>query len=166
MSASRHLLLDETRIQRTLRRMAYEIWERTSDEQALTFVGIRDSGLAVAQSLAALVREISGMAVDVVPLSLDKKAPLRHPPVVDADLFGRSVVLVDDVANSGRTLFYALGPLLRFELRSLLIAVLVERQHKAFPITPDVVGHAVSTTLQEHIDVESNGDAVLAAYLH
>lgn len=166
MSAQRHLLLDADRIQRALRRMAYEIWERVSDQQSVTFIGIQKSGLAVAQSLAALLREISGMEVVVLPLSMDKKAPVENVPVLDADLTDRSVVLVDDVANSGRTLFYALRPLLAFRLQSLLIAVLVDRQHKAFPITPDVVGHAVSTTLQDHIEVESEGDSVLGAYLH
>jgi pyrimidine operon attenuation protein/uracil phosphoribosyltransferase len=146
--------------------MAFEIWERSSEETELTFIGIQQGGLAVAHCLAAALREVSGIKVEVMPMRLDKRDPVRNPPKLDADLSRKSVVLVDDVANSGKTLFYALGPLTPFKLRSVLIAVLVDRKHKAFPITPDVVGHALSTTLQDHIEVEADGDKVLGAYLH
>jgi pyrimidine operon attenuation protein/uracil phosphoribosyltransferase len=74
-------------------------------------------------------------------------------------------LLVDDVANSGKTLLYAMKPLLEFSLKKILVAVLVDRKHKSFPISPDIVGHSIATTLQEQIIVESNGTKITGAYL-
>lgn len=75
------------------------------------------------------------------------------------------MVLVDDVTNSGRTLLYAMRPLLDFNLKKIMIAVLVDRKHKSFPVSPDIVGHSIATTLQEHIEVECKGEEIMAAYL-
>ena len=96
---------------------------------------------------------------------MNKKQPLHDEIKINEDLSGRSVVLVDDVANSGKTLLYALKPLLAYELKKILIAVLVDRKHKSFPISPDIVGHTVATTLQEHIEVEHHNNDITAAYL-
>ncbi len=160
-----NLLLSAEMINRKLKRMAYEIWERHSSEKQVTFLGIEHSGTVIAEVLAGELRRISPLEVAVITLTMDKKNPLDAPPALDQNLDGASVVLIDDVANSGKTLFYALGPLMHTALKSLSIAVLVDRKHKRFPITPDIVGHAVATTLEEHIEVVSEGDRVTGAYL-
>jgi pyrimidine operon attenuation protein/uracil phosphoribosyltransferase len=119
----------------------------------------------VAFSLAERLRTISGLQVDVINVKMNKKAPLSDDISIDADLNGRSVVLVDDVAMSGKTLLYALKPLLSYELKRIMIAVLVDRTHKEFPISPDIIGHSIATTLQEHILVEADNNEITAAYL-
>jgi pyrimidine operon attenuation protein/uracil phosphoribosyltransferase len=131
--------------------MAYQIWEHNSKEQSVTLAGIQGSGMAVAENLAAFLKEISPLQVDLLELKMNKKQPLSNDSTLQADLTGRSVILVDDVANSGKTLLYGLKPLLSYELKRIMIAVLVDRKHKSYPVSADIVGHTVATTLQEHI---------------
>ncbi|MBL7720112.1 MAG: phosphoribosyltransferase [Flavipsychrobacter sp.] len=161
----RTLILDNTRIDKKLQRMAYQIWERNSNETSVLLVGIQGGGLAVANNIAARLRKISPLNVEVASLKMNKRQPLAENMHLDADLTGRSVVLVDDVANSGKTLLYALKPLLNYELKKIMIAILVDRKHKTFPVSPDIVGHSIATTLQEHILVETNNNEIEAAYL-
>ncbi|OJW84388.1 MAG: hypothetical protein BGO69_11590 [Bacteroidetes bacterium 46-16] len=165
MNKQRILILDKERIDRKLQRMAYELWENNSKENEITLIGIEGSGLAVAQSLASRLRDISPLQVDVRAMKINKRKPLSGEIKVDMDLSGRSVILVDDVANSGKTLLYALKPLLDHEPSHIMIAVLVDRKHKSFPVSPDIVGHTVATTMKEHIEVETKGDEIIAAYL-
>jgi pyrimidine operon attenuation protein / uracil phosphoribosyltransferase len=165
MSKERILILDKERIGWKLQRMAYEIWEHNSNEKKVMLVGIHGSGLAVANALAAKLKAISPLQVEVVTLKINKRKPLAGDIAIDVDLSGSSVVLVDDVANSGKTLLYALRPVLDFELKKVMVAVLVDRKHKSFPVSPDIVGHSVATTLQEHIEVETGNGEIIAAYL-
>lgn len=165
MAKERILILDKERIGYKLQRMAYQVWEHNSKADSVTLVGVEGSGLVVAKNLAKRIEEISPLKVDVLSLSLNKKKPLSKEIKLSEDLTGRSVVLVDDVANSGKTLLYALRPLLDHELKSIQVAVLVDRKHKSFPVSPDIVGHTIATTLQEHIEVETKGENIEAAYL-
>lgn len=166
MNQERILILDEEQISWKLRRMAYQIWEQNSNASSVTFIGIEKAGMAVARNLSRIFGEISGVASNLLPLKINKKNPLEDQLRISEPLDGRSVVLVDDVANSGKTLLYALKPILEFEPGKVLIAVLVDRKHKAFPISPDIVGHTVSTTLKDHIEVQHEGERITAAYLH
>lgn len=165
MNKERVLILDKQRIDWKLKRMAYQVWEHNTDVHEITIIGIERAGMAVANSLGKLLNEISGLNIKLISLKMNKKEPLTDMPVIEENLDGKSIVLVDDVANSGRTLLYALKPLLNYSPSRIMIAVLVDRKHKSFPITPDIVGHAVSTTLQEQITVEHDGDDIMAAYL-
>jgi len=165
MEKERILILDRQQIDRKLQRMAYEIWEHNSNEQGIVLIGIESGGVAVAKSLAARLKKISPLTVDMLSLKLNKKQPLKDVIQVNADLSGKSVVLADDVANSGKTLLYALKPLLDQEPAKIMVAVLVDRKHKSFPVTPDIVGHSISTTLQEHIVVECQADGSMEAFL-
>lgn len=165
MNKERVLILDQEHINWKLQRMAYQIWEHNSDETHITLIGVIGSGLAVANSLAERLRKICPLQIDVVAININKKKPLADEIKVTQDVSGHSVVVVDDVANSGKTLLYALRPLLDFEVKKVMIAVLVDRKHKSFPITPDIVGHSIATTLHEHIEVETDNEHIIAAYL-
>ena len=99
MAKKRILILDKERIGFKLQRMAYQVWEHNSKAEAVTLIGVEGSGFAVAQSLAKRIREISPLKVNVLSLSLNKKKPLSKEIKVPEDISGRSVVLVDDVAN-------------------------------------------------------------------
>ena len=161
----RVLILDEERIGRKLQRMAYQIWEHNSKEPEMCFVAIQGAGTAVAAELARRVREISPMTVTIYPLKVNKKDPLNGTESLPEALSGKSVLLIDDVANSGRTMLYAMLPLLPLRPARIMTAVLVVRKHKSFPISADIVGHTVATTLQDHIEVVIEQDRIAGAYL-
>lgn len=165
MKPERILILDRERIGWKLQRMAYQIWEHNSNEQQVTLIGIEQAGAALARDLGERLRQISPLDVLVHSLKVNKRDPLADPITISEDLNGKSIVLVDDVANSGRTLLYALRPVLDYKPSRIMIAVLVDREHKAFPVTPDIIGHSIATTLQENIVVELDGDTINAAYL-
>ena len=165
MGKQRTIILDKERINWKMQRMAYQVWENYSHEESITLIGIEGSGTIVAKSLERRLKEISPLKVETIIVKLNKRKPLSDEIVISEDLTGKAIVLVDDVANSGKTLLYALAPILQYEPKKVMIAVLVDRRHKSFPITPDIVGHSVSTTLQEHIDVETEGEYITAAYL-
>lgn len=158
-------ILDKEKIAYKLRRMAYEIWERNSDEKEITLVGIEQGGKVIADNLATLLKEISPLKVQVISVIINKKNPLNHALDFEDNLTGRSIVLVDDVANSGKTITYSLHALLSFDLKKVMVAVLVDRKHKSFPIASDIVGLSVATTLQEHIEVEIEKGKVKSVYL-
>lgn len=159
------LILDEDRISRKIKRMAFEIWEHNSNEKEVHLVGIAGAGLFVAQELARNLKEISPLDIKLHSLKINKKEPLKESAEWKENLDGKSVVLIDDVANSGKTLLYAMKPMLDFELKKIRVAVLVDRKHKAFPVSPDIVGHTLATTLQEHIEVIFENEKIAGAYL-
>jgi pyrimidine operon attenuation protein/uracil phosphoribosyltransferase len=165
MDKNKVLILDKEQIDSKLQRMAYEVWEHNSNETGITLIGVETTGMTVAQSLANRIRTISPLQVDVLSVKMNKRKPLAENITIDTDLTNKSVVLVDDVSNSGKTLLYALRPILDYETSKILVAVLVERKHKAYPLSPDIVGHTVSTTIQEHIEVEAQNGDITGAYL-
>lgn len=158
-------ILDKDSTARKLRRLAFEIVERNYDEQQLFFAGIRQSGLIVAKLLAEQVMEISNIHVELVEVSLDKKYPVEVILDREIGFNNQSILLIDDVANSGKTMLYALKPFLQFQPRKIQTLVLVERTHKTFPVQPDYVGLSVATTLEEHIYVELTDTEITGAYL-
>lgn len=165
MKKKKIIILDKERIAYKLRRMAYEIWEHNSDEKEIILIGIENGGKTVADNLGALLTEISPLKVTVLAVSINKKNPLNHALDFEVNLTGKSVVLVDDVTNSGKTITYSLHAILSYNLKRLMVAVLVDRKHKSFPVASDIVGLTIATTLQEHIEVEITGNEITSVYL-
>lgn len=158
-------ILDKETTLLKLKRLAYEIAERNYNEQQLFFAGIRQSGYTVATLLAKEVMEISNIHVELVEIIMDKRYPVEVFLDREIGFNNQSVVIIDDVANSGKVMLYALKPFLSFQPKQIQTLVLVERTHKVFPIQPDYVGLSVATTLEEHIYVELEGDEITGAYL-
>ncbi len=158
-------ILDKETTLRKLKRLAYEIAERNYTEQQMFFAGIRQSGFTVAKLLAKEVMEISNIHVELVEIIMDKRYPVEVLLDREIGFNNQSVVIIDDVANSGKVMLYALKPFLNFQPKQIQTLVLVERTHKTFPIQPDYVGLSVATTLEEHIYVELEGDEITGAYL-
>lgn len=158
-------ILDKETTARKLKRLAFEIAERNYNEQQMFFAGIRQSGLTVAKLLAKEVMDISNIHVELVEVTLDKKYPVEVFFDREIGFNNQSILLIDDVANSGKTMLYALKPFLNFQPKKIQTLVLVERTHKTFPIQPDYVGLSVATTLEEHIYVEQEGEEITGAYL-
>ncbi len=157
MTRERSLILDSVQIAQKLMRMAHEIHENNYMEKELTLVGVVGRGSEVAARLGKLLSSISDLTVFVEKIELDKEKPLNSEVTFSGELKslkGKSVVLVDDVLNSGRTLIYAAKFLLDAEPKKLATAALVDRFHRKFPIRADFVGLTLSTNLKEHISVE------------
>jgi len=151
-----NLILDESQIQSKIKRIAYEIYEDNFKEKKLVVAGIEDRGYRVAQLLAKELVTISTIQVLLVKVSVDKKSILNSNIELDCNpklLKNKSIILVDDVLNTGKTLAYSLKPFLNLEIKKLVIAVLVNRSHILFPIMATYTGYELSTTINEHIDV-------------
>lgn len=137
--------------------MAYEIAERNAAEPLLLLAGIKDNGTVIAHKLKAMLAGIFSGTVEVLEVELNKRQPGEVKLSGDFDFNGKTIILVDDVANSGKTMLYALKPFLQFHPARIQTLALVERTHKAFPIQPDYVGLSLATTVQEHIYVDVEG---------
>lgn len=162
---AKNYILDEVIVEKKLRRMALEILENNPDEDILILAGIRESGSVVAKCIQQMLAEIGQVKTEVISISLDKREPKEVTLSREIDLTGKVVIVIDDVANSGRTLLYALKPFLAYHPKKIQALVLVGRSHNSFPVHPDYVGLSVATTLQEHIYVEVSEDKVLGAYM-
>lgn len=149
-----------------LRRMALQVVEDNYTETQLILIGIKASGSVIAAKVGQYIKEVFTGEVVLLELSMDKKHPLNISLNSDMDLNDKTIVLIDDVANSGRTMLYALKPLLNQLPKKVQTLALVERTHKSFPVDVDYVGFSVSTTLDEHILVEVADGEVTGAWLN
>lgn len=149
------LVLNHKQIQQKIIRIAYEIYERNVAEQGVVVAGITGMGYVLSGLLVEKLREISPLKVDQIKILLDKTAVVLGDVTLseNLDFGGKCVIVVDDVLNTGRTLVYALQPFLSEPVKKVEIAVLVNRSHKLFPVTPDYTGYELATTLSEHITV-------------
>ncbi len=161
----KNYILTKEVAQKKLQRMAYEIVERNAGESHLILAGIKDSGLIIAKKIKDLLQPIFKGELSLIEISLDKRNPTEINISPSIDLNDKIIIVTDDVVNSGKTLLYALKPFLSFHVKKIQTLVLVERTHKAFPVTSDYVGLSVATTVQEHIVVETEGGEILGAYL-
>lgn len=162
--ANRTTVLDSETAKRKIERIAWEIYERHIDESELYVIGIAESGYKLAQRILDNITRISPLKCELLKLEVDKKDPAADI-IMDAggiELDGKSVVIVDDVLNSGSTLIYAVKYILDWKVKRCMTAVLVDRSHKRFPIKADVKGVSLSTSLQEHVQVEFEGESATA----
>jgi pyrimidine operon attenuation protein/uracil phosphoribosyltransferase len=164
------LLLDGEAIGRTLSRIAHEIIERNDDLDAVALVGIHTRGVPLSQRLRRLVEERTGVELGLGQLDItfhrddvhvrEGNAPRRRQPVVrdtklDFELEGRTVILVDDVLYTGRTIRAAIDALLDYGRPARVqLAVLADRGHRELPIRPDYVGKNLPTARDERVQVQ------------
>jgi pyrimidine operon attenuation protein/uracil phosphoribosyltransferase len=148
-----------------LRRMALQVVEQNYTEIQLVLIGIKNNGTVIAEKISQYIKEVFTGEVLVLELSMDKKHPLEISLNSDMDFNDKTIVLIDDVANSGRTMLYALKPLLQQLPKKIQTLALVERTHKTFPVDVDYVGFSVSTTADENIKVEVENGDVIGAWL-
>ncbi|MBI1317030.1 phosphoribosyltransferase [bacterium] len=157
MQANQTVLLGAEEIRWKIRRMAWEIAEAGQGCSKMVLVGIAPRGNVLAERLAQEIARTTGLEVEWGVLHIDKDDPIGSPLRLEINLEscrGATVVVVDDVLNTGRTLLHALKPFLDIPLCKLRTAVLVDRDHKTFPVRADVAGMVLSTSLREHVRVE------------
>lgn len=164
-------VLDEAALGRALTRIAHEVLERNKGVDGLSFVGIHTRGVPLAHRLAARVRAIEGEEVPVgvldITLYRDDLTTIAQQPIVRKteipfDIAGRTIVLVDDVLYTGRTIRAALDALIDLGRPArILLAVLVDRGHRELPVRADFVGKNLPTSAEENVKVrlkETDGD--------
>ena len=164
---SRTIILTNQQINHKIRRIAYQVYENNIDEKEIILAGIKNKGFILAKKLKDALESISDIKVQLCEVKINKKSPLDkiETSINSDDYKNKSLVLVDDVLNSGSTLIYATRHFLDVPLKQFKTAVLVNRNHKKFPIKADFKGISLSTSLQEHISVEFE-DTSAIAYLN
>lgn len=158
-------LLNAEQADQRLTRLAYEIYEQNIGVSELVLVGIIDRGVDIAKILLKKLKQICEVKVKLVELKISKENPIDATLMSDFNFHNHTVILVDDVANSGKTMTYALRPFMSAVAHKIQVAVLIDRQHKRYPIASDYIGLQLSTTVQDHITVEIENGKVVGAYI-
>jgi len=160
MSDRKILVLNAQQIQQKIDRIAYQVLEDNLDEKDIIIAGILPRGNFVAERLKKVLDGIAPFTSKLINIDLDKtSSSLKAKIDVDvAECANKVIILVDDVLSSGKTLAYGLGVFLDVPLKKMSTVVLVDRNHKSFPVATDYAGVALSTVLKEHIDVVLNED--------
>lgn len=156
-------ILDKDTINRTLMRIAHEILEKNRGIEGVSLIGIRKRGVYLAQRLAEYIKKIEGkdMPVGILDITLYRDDltlvdthPIVHKTEIGFDINNKTVILVDDVLYTGRTIRSALDALIDFgRPKSIQLAVLVDRGHRELPVRADYVGKNIPTALTETVEV-------------
>lgn len=161
---NRSIILTNQQINHKIKRIAFQIYENNINEDSIVLAGIAKNGFIFAQKLKLILEEISDLNVVLCEVIINKKRPLDDilTTLLPEEYTNKSIVLVDDVLSAGTTLIYAVKHFLDVPLKRFKTAVLVNRNHKKYPIKADFKGISLSTSLQEHITVEFNKNSASA----
>ena len=150
-------ILDHQQILHKINRIAYQIYEANAEEKEIIIAGIEGGGLLFAKKVAKVLDTITEATITLCKVGMNKENPLESGVSISLDEAGyknKSVILIDDVLNSGTTLIYGVHYFLKTPLKQLKTAVLVNRNHKKYPVKADFKGISLSTSLHEHINVD------------
>lgn len=152
---SQNIILNNQEIEHKTKRIAYQIYETFVDEQEIVIAGIASNGFVFAKKIAAELEQISTLKIVLCEVFINKQnvnAPITTS-LSKEEYENKGLVLVDDVLNSGTTLIYGVKHFLDVPLKKLKTAVLVDRNHKKYPVKADFKGISLSTSLLEHVQV-------------
>jgi len=156
------IILDKKQIAHKIKRIAYQIYETNVDEKEVVIAGIMTNGFVLAKKLKIEVEKISPIKVILCEVIIDKKNPTNpiKTSLKEEEYQNKSLLLVDDVLHSGTTLIYGVKHFLEVPLKQFKTAVLVDRNHKKYPVKADFKGISLSTSLNENVSVifEKNND--------
>lgn len=161
-------ILDARQSAMKIERMAWQMLEVNSGDKELVLAGIAKRGYQLAGIFKQKLESISKVKVILVEIRINKKAPFEENIYIDVEavkIENKCIIVIDDVLNSGQTMLHALTPFIKFPVKSLSIAVLLNRSYRNFPVQAKYVGMSLSTTLQEHIEVEFSNKGDISAYL-
>ncbi len=164
---SPNIILNNQEIEHKTKRIAYQIYETFVDEQEIVLAGIASNGFVFAKKLAVALERIAPIKVLLCEVHINKQNPNAAvtTSLSKEEYENKGMVLVDDVLNSGTTLIYGVKHFLDVPLKKLKTAVLVDRNHKKYPVKADFKGISLSTSLLEHVQVvfeEQNDYAYLS----
>ncbi len=165
MKDKKYILTQEAAAEKLIR-LSLEVAEHLTEENNdLILVGIQKGGYSIAKKLQHEIEKYTDVKTSLLALNFADKDLKDVTLDQSIDFNGKNILLIDDVSNSGKTMFYALRPFLDFFPNSIRTLVLVERLHKTFPIKSDFVGLTKATTVADYIHVEIENDEVLGAYI-
>ena len=162
-------LLDDRQIKQKIKRLAIQILENNFGEKEIILAGINNNGMGFAKMIHKHLKKLSDTKFTLTRIQLSPANPVQTEVEIGLplkDIENKVIIIVDDVANTGRTIFYAIKPLLNILPKKIEVAVLVDRQHKSFPIKVDYKGLSLATTLHEDIDVQILGVKKEAVFLN
>ena len=148
-------ILNADQIKKIVKRIAYQIQENNLEYSEIILIGVYNNGYMLAKIIEKELKQISKSSIELISIKINKKNPLDK---IDLDckkeyLTNKSIVLIDDVLHTGRTLIYCVKHLLDMSPINFNTVVLVDRNHKKFPIKVDFKGISLSTSMSEHVDV-------------
>jgi pyrimidine operon attenuation protein/uracil phosphoribosyltransferase len=149
------IILNHKEIEHKIQRIAYQIYETFDDNEELILAGISKNGFVLAQKLKSNLERISKIKITLCEVFIDKTNPLNQitTSISKENYTNKNVVLVDDVLNTGTTLIYGVKHFLEVPIKKFKTAVLVDRNHKKYPVKADFKGISLSTSLKEHVQV-------------
>ncbi|HAQ70808.1 MAG TPA: hypothetical protein DCR48_07525 [Flavobacteriales bacterium] len=142
------IILDHTRIERTVKRIAFQILEHCHEDTEITLIGVKPRGVWVAKQIESALSEISEFKVSFGEIEVENLGDLNS---LESIITGKSIILIDDVIKSGETMMIAASAIVNLKPKLLITACLVDRKHRRFPIQSDFTGLSLATTIQEHI---------------
>ncbi len=162
----KNIILGHLEIEHKIKRIAYQIYETFSDEEEIVIAGISKNGYQFAEKIRAVLQAISSLKVSLCEVKIDKENPFTPITTsIPKELYSnKGLILVDDVLNSGTTLAYGVKHFLEVPLKKFKTAVLVDRNHKKYPVKADFKGISLSTSSKEHVHVvfeDNNNHAYL-----
>jgi pyrimidine operon attenuation protein/uracil phosphoribosyltransferase len=150
-----NIILTPIEIEHKIRRIAYQIYETFVNEDTVVLAGISSNGFVFASKIAEVLQDISSLKILLCEVFIDKHQP--NAPITTslpaAEYENKGLVLIDDVLNSGTTLVYGVKHFLEVPVSKFKTAVLVDRNHKKYPVKADFKGLSLSTSLLEHVQV-------------
>lgn len=161
------LLLNHEQIQQKINRMAYQLFEHNYTETEIVLAGIEQRGYILAQRIQAALSKFSRQKVTLLSIEVEKDSPyqnFQHAKIAKEKFEDKVVIVIDDVLNSGKTLIYGVNQFLHAPVKKISTLVLLDRNHKRFPVNADYVGLTLATTLRQNIRVvftEHNDEAFL-----
>jgi len=166
MKTENSIILTNIQINHKIRRIALQILESNIDESQIILAGISKNGFLIAEKLKQVIADYSKVKITLCEVFINKKELLNEVTVsINTEEYtNKSVILVDDVLHSGATLIYGVKHFLNVPLKQLKTAVLINRNHKKFPVKADFKGLSLSTSINEHVEIvfnNSTAEAVL-----
>lgn len=152
---SQNIILTHEEIEHKTQRIAYQIYETFGDDEELIIAGISKNGFILAENILKKISKIMATKITICEVFIDKQNPLKPvttsiPKEIYTD---KNLILIDDVLNSGTTLIYGVKHFLEVPIKKFKTAVLVDRNHKKYPVKADFKGISLSTSSKEHVQV-------------
>ena len=160
MDSIKKKIKDISNIDLYLKRIAYQIYENNNEEDnSLIIVGVEKNGKILASKICNILKSISNFNLTLMSIEINKKNPTKKLfiSIDKKNCLNKNIIIVDDVLNTGRTLIYAVKYFLEIPVRKIQTAVIINRNHKKFPIKADFKGISLSTSIKEHVDVILEG---------
>lgn len=163
---NKNIILNHQEIEHKIKRIAYQIHETFIDEEDIVIAGIANNGFILAEKISVVLKSISNLKISLCEVTINKQNPFAPitTSIPKEAYTNKGLILVDDVLNSGTTLVYGVKHFLEVPLKKFKTVVLIDRNHKKYPVKADFKGISLSTSSKEHVQVvfeENNNHAYL-----